>query len=150
MRGIESAFWGVVGSETIELKTARSGKPWAAFNVGATVGTDEDGKDVLQWLRVSTFGETAERVASTFRKGDRCYCEGSLRLEHWEGRDGEAKHGLSLMAFKAEKVGVSALGRNKPKQAPPGAQAEQAPHHRAPQRERIREYVPPFSDPVPF
>jgi single-stranded DNA-binding protein len=115
MRGIESAFFGVVGSDTIELKTSRSGAPWAAFSVGVALGSDENGKDVLQWVRVTVFGETAERVVATFRKGDRCYQEGALKLDHWQSKTGEAKHGLSLTAFKCERVGVSALGRNRPK-----------------------------------
>jgi single stranded DNA-binding protein len=115
MKGIETAFFGVIGSDTIELKTSRSGTPWASFSAGVTTGTTDDGKDILQWVRVSCFAETAERVAASFKKNDRCYVEGSLKLDHWTDKQGEQKHGLSVSAFKVEKVGVSAIGRNKPK-----------------------------------
>jgi single-strand DNA-binding protein len=118
MRGVECAFFGSVGSENIELKTAKSGNSWASFSVGVTVGTLDDGKDQVQWLRISCFGETAERAAASFKKGDRVYCEGNLKLDHWVDTHGEQKHGLSVAAWKAEKVGASALGRNMPKSDP--------------------------------
>jgi single-stranded DNA-binding protein len=116
MKGIEAAFFGSVATEHINLQTGPSGKPWAALSVRVTVGTLDDGKDLSQWIRVSCFGETAERVAATFKKGDRCYCEGTLTLIEWNDKvTGEPKHGLSVNAYKVEKVGVSNLGRNKPK-----------------------------------
>jgi single-stranded DNA-binding protein len=116
MKGIESAFFGAVATETIELKTGRSGVAWAAFSVGvSTGGVTDDGKELMTWLRVTCFAEIAERVAATFKKGDRCYCEGALKLDNWIDKHGEPKHGLSVNAYKVEKVGVSALGRNKPK-----------------------------------
>ncbi len=68
------------------------------------------------WLRVSCFGEVAERVAATFKKNDRAYIEGLIRLDHWTDKHGEQKHGLSVSAFKVEKAGASAIGRNKPRQ----------------------------------
>jgi single-strand DNA-binding protein len=115
MKGIECAFFGVIGSESIELRTSRGGNAWASFNIGVMTAVTDDGKDVLTWLRVSCFGDTAERVASSFKKGDRAYIEGNLKLDHWQDKQGEQKHGLSVSAFKVEKVGVSAIGRNKPK-----------------------------------
>jgi single-strand DNA-binding protein len=116
MKGIEAAFFGTVASERIELKTGRSGTLWTVFSVGVTIGSTDDGKELLQWLRVSAFAETAERVAATFKKGDRCYVEGSLKLDTWNDKaTGEPKHGLNVSAFKVEKVGVSNLGRNRPK-----------------------------------
>jgi single stranded DNA-binding protein len=165
MKGIETAFFGAVATEHIELKTGRSGIAWAAFSVGVTVGTMDDGKDQIQWLRVSCFAEIAERVAASFKKGDRCYCEGSLKLDNWTDKHGESKHGLSVNAYKVEKVGVSNLGRNKPKREIDRqfAQAEPAPyvHQRAPvtassyaapahKRERPRVVgIHDFDDPLP-
>jgi single-strand DNA-binding protein len=115
MKGIETAFFGGIGSDVIEVKIAKSGNAWTAFSVGVTVGTTDDGKDVLQWVRVSAFGETAERIAVTCKKTDRVYCEGSLKLDNWTDKHGEQRHGLSVSAFKVERVGTSNLGRNRPK-----------------------------------
>jgi single-stranded DNA-binding protein len=110
MRGIECACHGAIGSDNIELKISKADKPWASFNLAVDTGEEKP-----QWLRVSCFGETAERVSASFKKNDRAYIEGLIRLDHWTDKHGEQKHGLSVSAFKVEKVGVSAIGRNKPK-----------------------------------
>jgi single stranded DNA-binding protein len=160
MKGIESAFFGAVATEHIELKTGRSGTPWAAFSVGVTVGTLDDGKDQIQWLRVSCFSEIAERVAATFTKGTRGYVEGALKLDNWVDKHGEPKHGLSVSAFKVEKVGASNLGRNRPKIDKQFARGEPAPYlhsqsasYAAPpyQRERPKiQGLDYFGDEIPF
>ena len=61
------------------------------------------------------FGQAAEDLAANLRKGDRCYVEGRLKLERWR-KDGEERVGLSVAAWKAEKLG--AIGRNKPRRSP--------------------------------
>jgi single-stranded DNA-binding protein len=33
-----------------------------------------------QWVRTAVFGETAERIARTAKKGDKLYVEGNLTL----------------------------------------------------------------------
>jgi single stranded DNA-binding protein len=114
VRGIEAAFWGVLGKDP-ELKTSKTGKAFATMNVVVTVGEADDGKDVSQWVRVACFGETAERIASRAKKGDRLYVEGTLTLNTWADKTtGEAKSGLNLAAFKCEKV--SSIGKSRPRQ----------------------------------
>ena len=103
---IEAAFIGRVGSDAIEVKTSQAGKPWTSLNVA--VGKDDD----TQWVRVALFGDTAERVAGSIAKGDKLYVEGTLRLNTWTDREGKQRTGLSVAAWKAEKVGQ--IGRNKP------------------------------------
>ena len=75
MRGIEAAFWGGLGKDP-EPRTSKTGKPFATLSVVVTVGTDDDGKEVSQWVRVACFGEVAEQIAAKAKKGDRIYCEG--------------------------------------------------------------------------
>lgn len=114
MRGIEAAFWGVLGKDP-ELKTSKTGKAFATMNVVVTVGETDDGKDMSQWVRVACFGETAERIASRAKKGDRVYAEGTLTLNTWADKTtGEAKTGLNLAAFKCEKV--PGIGKSRPRQ----------------------------------
>jgi hypothetical protein len=60
MRGIETAFWGVLGKDP-EPKTSKTGKAFATMSVAVTAGQADDGTDVSQWLR-----------------------EGSLTLNTWE------------------------------------------------------------------
>jgi single-strand DNA-binding protein len=112
-RGIECAFWGVLGKEP-ELKTSKTGNPLATMNVVVTVGQADDGKEVSQWLRVVCFGEAAEKIAAKVRKGDRVYVEGTLTLNTWQSADGETKTGLKVAAWKCEKV--PGIGKNRKRQ----------------------------------
>jgi len=105
---IEAAFIGRLGQDP-ELKTSAAGKPWARFSVA--VGQGEE----AQWVSVAVFGEAAERLCAALHKGDKLYVEGTLRLSEWTGKGGEKRTGLSVAAWKAEKLG--AIGRNKPAKA---------------------------------
>lgn len=112
MKGIEAAFAGVLGKD-VELRTAKSGKPWASLAIMVDCGEqDADGHSVMRWVKVAVFGETAERLAGAV-KGVRLYVEGSLSLDEWTDKEGNPRHGLSLAAWKAERVGSSAIGRNR-------------------------------------
>jgi single-strand DNA-binding protein len=110
MRGIETAFWGVLAKDP-ELRTSKSGKPFATMNVAVTIGSSDDGKDVTQWVRVACFGETAEKIAAAAKKSDRIYVEGSLTLNTYNTADGETRTGLNVAAFRCEKV--PGIGRSR-------------------------------------
>ena len=111
MRGIEAACWGQIGS-AIDLRTSKSGRPFANFNLAVVVGQDEDGKQLTQWLRVAIFGELAQEFSERAGKGDRCYCEGQLTLNTWSDKScGATKSGLNLAAWRCEKV--PAIGKHR-------------------------------------
>ena len=110
MRGIESACWGTIGTNP-ELRTSKSGKPFVNFNLAVTVGQDDDGKPVTQWVRIAIFGDLAQQFAERAANGDRAYVEGSLTLATWEGRDGQTRTGLNLAAWRCEKL--PAIGKNR-------------------------------------
>jgi single-strand DNA-binding protein len=140
---IESAFIGRVATEP-ELRTSSAGKPWARFTVA--VGQDDD----TQWAQVAVFGDTAEHLAGSLKKGDRVYVEGRLKLNRWE-KDGEQKSGLSVAAWKAEKLGQ--IGRNKPPRERDAGDPESRPNgakhsnNVAASRDWQR---PPADDSIPF
>src|SRR5262249_6111736 len=75
---------------------------------------DGDGR---QYVRISTFGSRAERVALELKKGDKVYVEAhSLRLNEYTSRTtAEVRTGLQAVGTKVEKVGTSAIGHNRPK-----------------------------------
>jgi len=101
---IECAFHGFLAADA-DARTSQAGKPWVRLRVG--VGKDE----IIQWLSVAVFGKDAEN-AVTLKKGDRCYIEGSIKLDTWRGNDGIERHGLSVAAHKCEKT--HQIGRNEP------------------------------------
>jgi hypothetical protein len=55
----------------------------------------------------------AEKAAE-LKKSDRCYIEGTIKMDAWRGSDGTEHHGLSVAAFKCEPT--HRIGRNKPDQ----------------------------------
>jgi single-strand DNA-binding protein len=109
-RGIETAFWGTLGKNP-ELKTSKAGTPYAGMNVVVTVGLTDDGRDVSQWVRVTCFGDTAKAIASRAKKGDRVYVEGTLTMNQWNGASGEVRHGLSVSAWKVQRV--ASIGKHR-------------------------------------
>jgi single-strand DNA-binding protein len=153
MKGIETAFFGGLWRE-VELLTSKSGKPWARLMIAVDTGEeDADGHAKSQWIKVAVFGETAEKLAGA-AKGTRLYVEGSLKLEEWQDKDGFDKHGLSVAAWKCEMVGVSAIGRNKPKREPDHSAPVTASYRAGPAEPRKRSSAGRFDfdrgDPLPF
>jgi single-stranded DNA-binding protein len=102
---IECAFHGFLAADA-DARTSQAGKQWVRLRVG--VGKD----DAVQWLNVAVFGKAAEAAAG-LKKGDRVYCEGSIKLDTWRGNDGIERHGLSVASFKIERTHL--IGRNRPK-----------------------------------
>ena len=103
---IECAFYGFCSADA-EVRTSQAGKRWVRLRVG--VGKD----DALQWVSVAVFGKAAEQAAG-LKKSDRCYIEGTIKLDSWTGNDGSERHGLSVAAFKCEPT--HRIGRNRPDQ----------------------------------
>ena len=84
------------------------------MSVAVAIGQGDDGKEIVQWVRVACFGAAAETIAAQARKGDRIYCEGTLTLNTWAATSGEQRTGLNLAAFRCEKI--PAIGKSRPRQ----------------------------------
>ena len=76
---IDCAFYGFLAADA-EQRTSQAGKPWTRLRVG--FGKDES----VQWLQVACFGKAAE-AAANLKKSDRCYIEGSIKLDTWQAGD---------------------------------------------------------------
>jgi|HubBroStandDraft_6_1064221.scaffolds.fasta_scaffold116633_4 single-stranded DNA-binding protein len=111
---IDCAFFGFLAADA-EQRTSQAGKVWVRLRVG--VGKD----DAIQWVQVAVFGKAAEKAAE-LKKADRCYIEGTLKLDAWRGQDGAERHGLSVASFKCE--ATHQIGRNKPKRKSGHAHAQ--------------------------
>jgi single-stranded DNA-binding protein len=107
---IECAFHGFLAGDA-DVRTSQTGKKWVRLRVG--VGKD----DAMQWVSVAVFGKAAE-TAAELKKGDRCYCEGTIKIDSWRGSDGVEKHGISVFSFKIEKT--HQIGHNRPRRADSG------------------------------
>jgi single-strand DNA-binding protein len=103
---IECAFYGFLARDA-DARTSQAGKPWVRLSIG--IGKD----DGVHWVNVAVFGKAAEKAAE-LKKSDRCYIEGTIKLDRWTGNDGTERHGLSVAAFKCEPT--YRIGRNRPDQ----------------------------------
>jgi single-strand DNA-binding protein len=131
---IDCALYGFLAADA-ELRTSQAGKLWTRLRV--RVGKD----DAIQWVQVAVFGKAAEKAAE-LKKADRCYIEGSIKLDTWKGGDGIERHSLSVAAFKCEPT--HQIGRNRPKRSNPGDGG------RPLELERSTTATGDFSDEIPF
>jgi len=102
---IDCAFFGFLARDA-DARTSQAGKLWVRLSIG--VGRDDN----VQWVSVAVFGKAAETAAQLV-KGDRCYVEGTIKLDTWTGNDGAERHGLNVAAFKCDRT--HNIGRNRPK-----------------------------------
>jgi single-stranded DNA-binding protein len=93
---IDCAFYGFLAADA-DARTSKAGKAWVRLRVG--VGKDDD----TQWVSVAVFGKAAD-AAATLKKGDRIYCEGTIKLDTWRGNDGIEHHALTVAAFKCDRT----------------------------------------------
>ena len=50
------------------------------------------------WFRVSVWGDRAERMAESLRKGNKVFVEGRFKTREFEGRDGQKRTALEITA----------------------------------------------------
>ena len=87
---------------TPELRYTPQNKAVLDVSIGATLRQHNKQTDQWNdvgeplWLRTSFWEEEAQRLADVLQKGDRVTVEGTLTLQSWTGRDGQAGQSLEL------------------------------------------------------
>jgi single-strand DNA-binding protein len=140
MNGIAAACFGMLGADA-EAKTSAGGRQYLRCRVRVGEG------DAGQWVSVMVFDEEMIGSAEKLTKGSRIYLEGTIRLDEWDGRDGQRKHGLTIMA---NHIRVAQIGRNRVKD-----EGRDRPRMAAAERQdAVRRSSPVASDPddddIPF
>jgi len=107
MTGIEAAFTGRVGKPP-EARTSAKGTAWKSLSLAV-----EGSSEAAEWVSVSAFGEVADELPDDLAAGERCYCEGKLRLNKWSGKDGSERSNLQVTASKI--VVLNRIGRKRRK-----------------------------------
>jgi single-strand DNA-binding protein len=82
-----------------ELRYTPGGK--AVTNLRVAVNDNRKGPDgewieETQWFRVELWDQAAERAAERFRKGNKVYAEGQLRVREYEGNDGQKRSSVEI------------------------------------------------------
>ena len=105
-------FIGNLGRDP-EMRYTPNGKPVTQFSV-AVSHSKPDGQggwvdEGTDWFRVSVFGDRAERAAEQLRKGNRVFVEGRFKTREFEGKDGQKRTSLDVIADNV--ISLEARGR---------------------------------------
>ena len=82
-----------------ETKFATSGTQVTSFSLAVDRDYPKDSNEA-DFIRIVTFGKTAEFVAQYLTKGRLVLIEGSLRINKWETQDGEKKQNAEVNASR--------------------------------------------------
>src|SRR6187200_2832858 len=92
---------GNLGSDP-EMRYTPTNRAVTQFNVAVNQSTknQQTGEWVEEtdWFRVSVWGDRAERMAETLRKGNKVFVEGRFKTRQFEGRDGQTRTSLEITA----------------------------------------------------
>ena len=91
---------GNVGTEP-EMRFTPSGSPVTSFRIATNrVYTTSDGerKQETEWFTIVAWKKQAESCNQFLTKGQRVFVEGSLRTRNWEGRDGQKRTTVEVIA----------------------------------------------------
>lgn len=88
---------GNVGRDPQELKYTGSGLAVLNFSLADTSGKKGENQHT-NWYDVVVFGEQAEAVVDTIKKGDRLTVTGRLKVSDYETRDGLKKKRVEVIA----------------------------------------------------
>jgi single-strand DNA-binding protein len=92
---------GNLGSDP-EMRYTPNNRAVTQFNVAVNQSTknQQTGEWVEEtdWFRVSVWGDRAERMAESLRKGNKVFVEGRFKTRQFEGRDGQTRTSLEITA----------------------------------------------------
>jgi single-strand DNA-binding protein len=92
---------GNLGSDP-EMRYTPSNRAVTQFNVAVNQSTknQQTGEWVEEtdWFRVSVWGDRAERMAESLRKGNKVFVEGRFKTREFDGRDGQKRTSLEITA----------------------------------------------------
>ena len=123
MNGITAALTGRIGQDA-DLKYLPTGNALATSSVAADDVKKTDGEQA-EWVRVTVWGKAAEELTPRLVKGTRVYCEGRLKLEQWQAKDGTQRSTLKLSGWVCQPMGQ--IGKNRPCPEAPYRQAGAGP-----------------------
>ncbi|MCJ7655860.1 MAG: single-stranded DNA-binding protein [Dehalococcoidia bacterium] len=122
---------GNVGTDP-EMRFTPSGNPVTSFRVATSrVYTTSEGerRQETEWFTVVAWKKQAESCNQFLTKGQRVYVEGSLRTRSWEGRDGQKRLTVEVVANRVlflDRQAVAPLpGEEAPAEAPVGVGEEE-------------------------
>jgi single-strand DNA-binding protein len=97
----------------IELRYLQSGM--AVADVGLAVNDRRKGQngewiEEVTFIDVTVWGRTAEVMSEYLSKGSPVFIEGRLKLDTWEGQDGQKRSKLKVICEKMQLIGAKGPG----------------------------------------
>ena len=115
-----------------ELRFTATGRQVAGFSmaVNRRYQVNNEWQEETEWFNVSTWGQQAENVANSVRRGSRVFVEGRLSTREWTNQAGVTRTSLEINAFRVinltrrEEGEEGGYGAYPP---PPGTEQQSAP-----------------------
>jgi single-strand DNA-binding protein len=85
-----------------EMRYTQAGKPVLNFSVAcnrwAPPSNEGERREETEWFNVICFGRLAEVAQNLVSKGSKVYIEGRIQTRTYEGRDGQTRHVVEVVA----------------------------------------------------
>jgi len=115
---------GNVGTDP-EMRFTANGNPVTSFRVATSrsyTTSEGERRQETEWFTIVAWKKQAESCNQFLTKGQRVYVEGSLRTRSWEGRDGQKRVTVEVIANRVlflDRQAVALLpGEEVPVEAP--------------------------------
>ena len=109
---LKASLIGNLGGDP-DLRYSPEGRAFLRMNVACNSrvrSPEGEWQDHTEWVRVTIFGQQAERLAQYLRKGSRVYVEGRLEARPWTDRQQELHAGLEVLANEVQFMSPRAEG----------------------------------------
>ena len=96
-----------------ELKYTQGGQAVLKLSLATTEfvpSKDGEGKERVEWHRITVWGKRAEGLNKILSKGSRIYVEGSIQTRSWEDKDGSKRYATEINASKVLLCGGGSSG----------------------------------------
>ncbi|MBK8455622.1 MAG: single-stranded DNA-binding protein [Thiofilum sp.] len=88
----------------VEVRTSKAGKPYTKLVVASNY--KHMGEDATLWVNVMCFGKLSDYVSMNARKGEQIYVDGTLTVDAYTSKDGEARGSLTLFPDNLRLLGA--------------------------------------------
>ncbi len=91
-----------------DMRYSPDGRPFLRFNVACNYrarSPEGEWQDKTEWVRVTVFGQQAERLSQYLRKGSRVYVDGRLEAPPWTDQQRQVRAGLEVIASDVQLAG---------------------------------------------
>ena len=87
-----------------DMRYSPDGRPFLRMNVACNYrarSPEGEWQDHTEWVRVTVFGQQAERLSQYLRKGSKVYIDGRLEARPWTDQQHQVRAGLEVIANEA-------------------------------------------------